>query len=183
MRMLKASLLILPALLLSACATKNVEVAPQRNPPPAEAFSAFGRFELRPVEMAPEHYGPSGSYRAAQRIQEHFDERLRPMLDEWTRKADRKATRTLRIEPRIERIQYVSTTYRILTGPYFGDSAVAMTLKYIDGSTGNVIAEPQFFLDTDAWWGFVTFGTQDNRMLRRIVDVVAEYTAAHYRRN
>lgn len=177
--MLRASLLVLSALLLPACATK-LEVPQYRNPPPAEAFSAFGRFELKSVEMAPEYYGPSLNYRAARRIQGHFDERLRPMLEEWTRKADRKATRTLLIEPRIESIKYVSTAYRILTGPYYGDSAVAMKLKYIDGSNGKLIAEPQFFQDTGAWWGFVTFGTQDNWMLKRLVGVISEYTSANY---
>lgn len=179
--MLRRSLLVLAALLLPACATK-IEVAQYRNPPPAEAFSAFGRFELKPVEMAPEYYGPSPNYSAARRIQLHFDERIRPMLDDWARKADRKATRTLVIEPLIERINYVSTPYRVLTGPYYGDSEVAMKLRFIDASTGKVIAEPQFFQDTGAWWGFVTVGVQDRWMLRRIVGVISEYTAANYSR-
>ncbi len=179
--MLRTSLVALGALLLPGCASK-VETAQYRNPPPAEAFSAFGRFELKAVEMAPEHYGQRLSYSAAQRIQLHFDDRIRPMLEDWARKADRKATRTLLIEPRIERINYVSTPYRVLTGPYYGDSAVAMRLRFIDAGTGKLIAEPQFFQDTGAWWGFVTVGVQDRWMLRRIVGVISEYAAANYSR-
>lgn len=178
--MLKASLLILPALLLPACATKKLEVAQQRNPPPAEAFSAFGRFELKPVEMAPEHYNRSSNYGAAQKIQEYFDDRIRPVIDDWTRKAPRQSTRTLVIEPRIEQLNYVSQPTRILTGPYFGDSGITVRLRYIDAGSGKVIAEPQFFQDTGKWWGWVTVGVQDKAMLRRMVGLIAEYNHANY---
>jgi hypothetical protein len=176
---LRAALPALAALLLAACGGK-VEVAQYRNPPPAEAFYAFGRFELRPVEISPQYEGPAPSAAAAQRMQEHFDELVRPTIAEWSRRASAQATRTLVIEPHIERLNYVSTPTRIFTGPYYGDAQIVMRLRYTEASSGKLIAEPRFFQDTGKWYAWVTVGVQDRAMLRRMAGLVSEYNKANY---
>lgn len=166
--------------LLAACGGAQVESVQYRNPPPAEAFFAFGRFELRPVEISTRYEGPAPSPAAAQRMQEHFDELVRPGIAEWARKASPQSARTLVIEPQIERMNYLSPPTRIFTGPYYGDAQIVMRLRYTEAGTGKVIAEPRFFQDAGKWYAWATVGVQDRAILRRMAGLVAEYNNANY---
>jgi len=166
--------------LLASCGGASVESMQYRNPPPAEAFFAFGRFELRPVEISPRYEGPAPSPAAAQRMQEHFDELVRPGIAEWMRNASRESARTLVIEPHIERLNSLSPPTRIFTGPYYGDAQIVMRLRYTEAGSGKVIAEPRFFQDAGKWYAWATVGVQDRAMLRRMAGLVAEYNKANY---
>jgi hypothetical protein len=55
-----------------------------------------------------------------------------------------------------------------------------MKVKYIEKTTGKVIAEPEFFQRAAAMSGALTLGGQDNAMLSRIVTLVADYTSHNY---
>lgn len=171
-------LVIVASALLASCAT-NIKPSRTVNPPPVEAFAAFNRFELKSVALSREYSEHNVNQRAAAKIQEYFDSRVKPVVDGWsTTKGN--GVRTLVIEPTIEQIKFIGVGARIFVGPMAGSSAVVMKVKYTDKDTGKVVAYPEFFQRAAAMSGAFTFGGQDNAMLARIVTLVADYNARNY---
>ncbi|MGE5491826.1 MAG: hypothetical protein ACM31P_11155 [Actinomycetota bacterium] len=166
------------AVSLVGCAT-HIQPSKFSNPPPAERFSSFDRFELKRVQLSPTYAGDGANQRAAAKIQQYFDERLQPTVTGWNRDG-KGGERTLLIEPRIEQIKFIGVGARIWAGPLAGSSAVVMKVKYTDKSTGKVIAEPEFFQRAAAMSGAFTVGGQDNAMLARIVTLAANYNANNF---
>lgn len=165
-------------LLLASCAT---QIKPPKtiNPPPLEAFSAYDQFELKPVELSSAYADHSANQKAAAKIQEYVDTRVKPVIAEWNQK-NPAGSKTLLIEPRIEHIKFIGIGARIWVGPLAGSSAVVMKVKYSDKTSGRVIAEPEFYQRAAAMSGAMTFGGQDNAMLARITTLIAEYNARNY---
>ena len=176
-RLRNALLLICGVLLLNACATR-IKAPRTPNPPPLELFSNFSRFEVKPVELAPRYARNTNNQRAAAKIQEYFDARVKPQVDQWS--AQGAGPSTLVIEPYIEKIKFVPIGKRIMTGALSGSSAVLMKVKYLDKSSGKLIAEPLFYQRAAAMSGAMTFGGQDNAMLARIVTLVTDYNKLNY---
>lgn len=164
--------------LLSSCAT-NIKPSNSFNPPPTEALSAFGRFELKSVTLSRDFQRHGANQKAAAKIQEYFDSRVKPIVDEWNSRADTSG-RTLVIEPNIEQIKFIGVGARIFAGPMAGSSAIVMIVKYTDKATGKLVAAPEFYQHTAAMSGAFTYGGQDNAMLARIVTLVAEYNNRNY---
>ena len=178
---LKSIVIIIAGLAINGCATRYIKPSTVQNPPPAEKFSAFTRFELQRVSLDPSYAGQDANQRATTRIQEYFDSRLSPVVDKWNRAAPAAGSaRALVIEPRIEHIKFIGGGARFWVGPIAGSSAVIMKVKYIDKASGKVISEPEFFQRAAAWSGAFTIGGQDNAMLARIVTLVADYTSRNY---
>lgn len=164
--------------LLTSCAT-NIKPSNTFNPPPIEAFAAFGRFELKTVTLSPDFRGHSANQKAAAKIQEYFDSRVKPVIDGWNSRADT-GGRSLVIEPSIEQIKFIGVGARIFAGPMAGSSAVVMKVKYTDKATGKLVANPEFYQHTAAMSGAFTYGGQDNAMLARIVTLVADYNNRNF---
>ena len=164
------------AVLISGCVT-NIKPSAETNPPPTERFGNFDRFELTNIEMAPEYVNSDSSQKALRKIQENLTAGMRPMLDDWTGKGTVKG-RTLKIEPRVEQIKFVSIGDRIMVGAMAGSSAVVMKVRYRDAATGKVIAEPEFYQRAKA--STHGFGAADNLMLNFIAEAVVRYTTANY---
>jgi hypothetical protein len=171
-------LVILASLMPLSCAT-NIKPSNTFNPPPAEAFSAFARFELKPVTLAQEYSGHSANQRAAAKIQQYFDQRVKTVVDGWNARPGALG-RTLVIEPNIEQIKFIAVGARIFAGPFAGSSAVVLKVKYTDKESGKIVAHPEFFQRAAAMSGALTYGGQDNAMLARIVTLVADYNARNY---
>lgn len=169
---------VLASVFLASCAT-HIKPSTTLNPPPTEAFAAFDRFELKPVALAPAFSEHSANQRAAAKIQEYFDGRVKPVVDGWNASKNARS-RTLLIEPTIEQIKFIGVGARIFVGPMAGSSAVVMKVKYTDMTTGKVVAHPEFYQRAAAMSGAVTYGGQDNAMLARIVTLVADYNARNY---
>lgn len=171
---------LLATLLLAACASKSpVKTSVTTNPPPAEAFAAFGRFDLQPVQLAREYNANVANQNAAAKIQEYFNERVKPLIDSWN--ASRPPNgRTLRIEPLIEQIRFVRIGARIFAGPLAGSSGVLMKVKYTDQGSGKLIAHPEFYQHASAASATMTYGGQDQAMLARIVTLIADYNTRNY---
>lgn len=173
---------VISSVLLAACAT-HIKPSTMSNPPPTEKFSAFDRFELKPIVLSAAYADHDANQKAAAKIQAYFDERIKPVVNQWnngkgeTNDAD--AT-TLVIEPRIEHIKFIGIGARIWVGPLAGSSAVVMKVRYVDKRTGKVIAEPEFYQRAAAMSGAFTFGGQDNAMLARISTLVADYNTRNY---
>ncbi len=170
--------LIAGSAFLAACATQ-IKPSATSNPPPLEKFSAYDRFELKRVELSPTYASNGANTKAAAKIQEYFDARVKTVVDEWNGKRSGNAA-TLVIEPRIEHIKFIGVGARIWAGPLAGSSAVVMKVRYIDKQSGKVIAEPEFYQRAAAMSGAATFGGQDNAMLARITTLVADYNRRNY---
>jgi hypothetical protein len=178
---MRLSLIIVVAATLAGCATRYIKPTTVRNPPPAERFSAFTRFELQRVALDTTYSGQDANQRASARIQGYFDSRVAPIVDRWNRVTPQaNPSRVLVIEPRIEHIKFIGGGARFWVGPIAGSSAVIMKVKYIDKASGKLVADPEFFQRAAAWSGAFTVGGQDNAMLARIVTLVADYTSGNY---
>jgi len=179
-RVVLAAIVVI-ALATTACATRYTKPSTVQNIPPAEKFAAFDRFELMSVALDPAYSGDGANHKATAKIQEYFDLKVKPLINGWN--GDQPAgrvSRTLLIEPRIEHIKFIGGGARFWVGPLAGSSAVIMKVKYIEKTTGKVIAEPEFFQRAAAWSGTFTVGGQDNAMLSRIVTLVADFTRDNY---
>lgn len=169
------------ALAATACATRYIRPSTVWNPPPAEKFAAFDRFELARVALDPAYSDHHANRKATAKIQEHFDLQVKSLLDSWNgNKPIGQTSRILLIEPRIEHIKFIGGGPRFWAGALAGSSAMIMKVKYSEKTTGKVIAEPEFFQHAAAWSGAFTMGGQDNAMLSRIVTLVADFTSRNY---
>jgi len=173
--------LVVPLLgLLTGCAT-HITTTVTRNPPPAEKFSAFNRFELAKIALPPPYAGQGGNEKARAKIQEDLSQRMDPALKQWNATgATEEPARTLLIEPAIAEIKFINGTARFWAGAMAGSSAVIMKARISEKETGRVIATPMFYARAEAWGGAWTFGVTDNLMLDRIAGRLADYLLGNY---
>lgn len=161
------------ATLVQGCATK-IQASSSQNPPPSEAFSAFGRIEVKPAVFAS---GVNGNLGALGKINQNIQHDLVKALPEWN--AARDNGRTLVIEPVVEQMSFKGSVGRVFLGPLMGSSGVLMRLNIRDNK-GNVIASPQFFQRANAMAAGWTFGVHDNLMLTRVANLSTGYIKANY---
>lgn len=172
--------LFLLSFFVSGCVTKITTDVTQ-NPPPLEAFSAFNRIELRPVVLQPPYAGQEANERALKKIQENVDEKMTPVLPGWNQAgSSRPGSRSLRIEPTVTEIKFISGAARFGAGAFAGSSAVILKARIVEVETGKVIAEPMFFARAAAMAGAWTFGSTDNLMLVRIANRLTNYLLGNY---
>jgi hypothetical protein len=166
--------------LLSGCAT-HISTTITQNPPPAEKFSAFNRFELAKIVLAPQYAGESANERALAKIQENLSIKMAPILEKWNANgASGSPSRTLLIVPTVTDIKFINGTARFWAGPLAGSSAVIMNARITEKETGKVIATPVFYARAEAWGGSLTIGATDNLMLPRIANRLSDYILANY---
>lgn len=159
--------------LLNACATK-IKASSLTNPAPTEAFSHYGRIDVKPVVFAA---GYKGNPAALAKIAENFTKELGPSVAKWNSAPAN--GRTLTVEPIVEQISFKSGAKRVFFGPFAGSSGVLMRVTFRDAS-GKVVAAPQFFQRAGAMSGGFTLGVQDNLMLTRVAKLASSYTIANY---
>lgn len=171
-RFIKLALCIAP-LLLSACAT-DIKATSAQNPPPAEAFSAFGRIQLKPTTFKP---GFGGDQDGLRRIDANIQLELNPALTEWNARPDN--GRTLIIEPVVDVLDYKAGAQRVVFGPMAGSSGVLIYLNIHD-QNGRAIDKPEFFQGANAAAAGFTFGAHDMLMLTRVGQMSADYVKANF---
>ena len=168
------------ALLGSGCAT-HINTNVIQNPPPAEKFSSFTRFEMPKIALAPSYAGQEANDKALVKIQENVSLKMTPTLETWnSRGASGGAPRTLLIEPTITEIKFINATSRVWAGAMAGSSAVILRAKITEKETGKVIAEPHFYARAAAYSGAFSLGSADNAMLVRIANRLSDYLEANY---
>lgn len=175
-RLINKSLLLAGVLglaLLQGCATR-VKASATANPPPAEAFSAFGRIEVQRVQVAS---GQSINMSGVEKIQQNLDKDLSVPLQEWNAKTAN--GRKLIVVPVVEQLEFTHGATRVFLGPLAGSSGVLMKLKISDDS-GRTIAAPEFFQRADAWAAGFVLGVHDNLMLTRVANLASSYLIANY---
>lgn len=172
-RLVLAASAVAALALVSGCAT-SIKASSTDNPPPAQAFSSYGRIEVKPVVF---QQGYQGDHSALTKIDENMKKNLAPQLEQWNHGAGN--GRTLTVEPVVEELSFKSATKRVFLGPLAGSSGVLMRVTFRD-NTGKVIATPQFFQRAGAWNGAFTMGIQDNLMLTRVASLASNYIIANY---
>jgi hypothetical protein len=174
-RAIALSSVVLSLAVLQGCATK-IKASSTENPPPAQAFSAYSRIEVKPVVFKE---GYKGDYAGLAKIDENFKKDLAPKLEQWNRGPAN--GRTLVVEPVVEELSFKHGASRVLLGPLVGSSGVLMRVTFRDNG-GKVVASPEFFQRTAAMSGGFTLGTLDNVMLMRVANLASGYVIANYDR-
>lgn len=179
MKIVAKGVLLVSALLalsaLQGCAT-SVKASATQNRPPKEAFSAYGRIDVKPVVFK---QGYSGDRAGLAKIEENLKKDLAASLETWNKRAAN--GRSLVIEPVVENLQFQRGAKRVFLGPLAGSSGVLMRVTISDGK-GNILATPEFFQRTDAMAGGFTMGVHDNMMLTRVANLASGYLIANYER-
>jgi hypothetical protein len=172
-RFLAAAVLALASIAPLQAATPSFD-ATARNPPPAVALSAFDRYELAPLVLAPGLDAHRGNVVAQRYLQVDLDERLRKLVD--ARNAgDAPATRTLRVTPEITDIRFITGGKRLLFGGFGGKSWAVLKLHLVDKATGEPVAEPRFEQRAFGVFAGYSLGAADKLMLARLADMAAAY--------
>lgn len=172
--LLASSLLVLA--LLQGCASTSIKASATQNPPPKEAFSSYGRIEVKNVAFK---QGYTGDNAGLQKINENIKKDLAASLETWNKRPAN--GRTLVIEPVIEEMRFTHGAKRVFLGPLAGSSGVLMRVKISDAS-GAVVASPEFFQRADAMAAGFTLGIHDNLMLTRVSNLASNYIIANYKR-
>ncbi len=172
---------LIPLLLLVGCAT-NIKPTATSNPPPAEPFSAFTKFEVNDISLAPPYHDNSANQKALIKIQESFSATVTPLLSSWNHAGalQDKAARTLVISPVVTEIKFIGGGARFWAGAMAGSSAGIMHVTFTEKETGKVIAKPQFYARGDAWAGGFTIGATDNAMLVNLANRSSDYIMKNY---
>lgn len=175
------ALLCLLALSLPVLAKDTIEASSATNPPPTEAFSAFGRIEVARIAMGAPWAGQKPNEAARDNLQANLDERLGPWLAEVNTEAAQAASpRVLRVEPYVAGIRYISGGKRVFAGAFAGKSRVLLKLRIVDADTGAVIAEPEFYQHAAGMAGAYSFGGADKAMLERVATLAVDYLKANH---
>lgn len=159
--------------LVQGCATR-VKASTTSNPAPMEAFSAFGRIEVKPAVFAE---GYKGNLAGVAKINENINKDLAESLKKWNSGPDN--GRVLTIEPIVEEMQFQSGVKRVFLGPLAGSSGVRMRVIIRDNK-GNEIARPEFFQRASAMAAGFMLGVHDNLMLTRVANLTSSYVKANY---
>lgn len=159
--------------LVQGCATR-VKASTTSNPAPTEAFSAFGRIEVKPAVFAE---GYKGNLAGVAKINENINKDLAESLKKWNSGPDN--GRVLTIEPIVEEMQFQSGVKRVFLGPLAGSSGVRMRVIIRDNK-GNEIARPEFFQRASAMAAGFMLGVHDNLMLTRVANLTSSYVKANY---
>ncbi|MFZ6870875.1 hypothetical protein ACO0LF_02270 [Undibacterium sp. Di27W] len=159
--------------LIQGCAT-SVKAKAMDNPPPKEAFSAFGRIQVK-TAMFKEGY--TGDKAGLAKINENIQKDMASYVESWNKGPEN--GRTLIIEPIVEEIQFQHGAKRVLLGPLAGSSGVRLRLRIYEVMNGSV-ASPEFFQRADAMAAGFVFGVHDNLMLTRVANLATGYIIANY---
>lgn len=168
------------AYLLAGCAT-NI-APPTRAPQPSKMrFGTFQKMAMKAVILDEKFADSDANQRAVRKIDEILFRNMRmvsPALVRIEANEDLKPgnERTLEIVPRVKEIKFVGGGARFMVGAMAGSSAVLMQVIYRDSSTGEVIADPEFYRVGNAYSGSMSIGATDNRMLEEIAEDVVNYT-------
>ena len=158
-----------------------IEAKEINNPPPSVALESFDRFEIAAIAMVDPYAGQPANEQAKERLQINLDERVPPVLAEWNAKPEKhQPPRTLKIEPTIRHVKFISGKARFWAGAFAGGTAVLLTVKLSDAASGEVIAEPEFYQHANAMGAAWSFGATDKAMLVRVTDLIANYLKANY---
>jgi len=150
------------------------------NPPPKMTLDNFKRFEMEPIAMGAPFAGQKGNEVAKQKLQANVDLRAKPLLAEWNAMPAGESPRTLKIQPAIRYIRFITGGKRFFAGALAGGSSILVNVNLVDAASGDVIASPEFYQQANAMGAAYSFGGTDKAMLIRISNMVTEYLRSNY---
>ena len=175
-----AAVLLLAAVPFVGAAEFKKPAEDAKNPAPTVALNTYQRFEMSPIAMDAPYAGQKGNEVAREYLQANLDERVGAVLKAWNEKPAGDAPLTLKIEPKMTHVRFISGGKRFFAGGFAGKSWVYVTAKLTDAQTGAVVGEPGFYQQASALGAAWTFGTTDKTMLIRISNMVTEYLRSNY---
>ena len=167
-------------LLCGVFGISGVASAQLTNPPPAKPLSAYGSYELLPVELDKAEAAEKGKEKAAAQVQEQVTALVAPIVADWNRKPPAEGAPHLVIAPRIDVIKKVGGASRFWAGALAGDSYITMHVRMTEQPGDVVVADPMFYQRAAAMSGAWTIGAQDTDMLRRVAQLIADHLRANY---
>ncbi|MGS2723223.1 hypothetical protein ACVBEJ_05715 [Porticoccus sp. GXU_MW_L64] len=177
---LAASLVVL----LSGCATKIEQPAlgiPERSTVP---LSSFDSVYLADITMAEKYADQGANKKAAKRIGEVLFRSMRqvfPKLEkislESAEKMEAKKEHALVIKPHIRQVKFIGGAARYFVGAMAGSSVVVMEAQFVDTSTGESVAWPEYQRIGRANHGAWSMGAADNKMLEDIAKDFSRYAS------
>jgi hypothetical protein len=168
-------------------AAKDAKAAKDRNyaaNPTKVKFGEFKAVEIKATEITEKQYQKPGNEKSAAKIDEMLQAQLKsffpnlkviPAGGEFSKGNER----TLQITPSITLIRIVSTGARVWLGVMAGGSDLVMHVDYRDSSTGEIIANPDFWKGNNAWSGGQSWGASDNQIRDAVVAQIIGYTAGN----
>jgi hypothetical protein len=147
-------------------------------------FGEFKAVEIKATEITEKQYQKPGNEKSAVKIDEMLQTQLKyifpnlkviPAGGEFSKGNER----TLQITPSIKMIRIVSTGARIWVGPMAGGSDIVMHVDFRDSSTGEIIANPDFWKGNNAWAGGWTMGGTDNQIRDAVVSQITAYSTGN----
>ena len=166
--------------LVTGCATHIT--APTQNPTPTKIkFGEFKNIKMKSVGISEKFASAEANQKALRKIDEILFRDIKylfPSLKRVKEGSDfsKTADRTLQITPFVKEIKFIGGAARFWVGPMAGSSAVLMQVTYRDSSTGQIIANPEFYRKAGAWSGSWSIGVTDNKMLEYIAQDVVSYS-------
>jgi hypothetical protein len=147
-------------------------------------FGEFKYVQLRETELAPEHSNNKNNEASAKKIDAMLLAELQkfwPDIEVLPKDSDlpKPAERTLQISPYITDIKMVTVSARVWLGVMAGGSDIVMHVDYRDSSTGEIIANPDFWKGNNAWSGGNSWGQSDNQIRDAVVGQIVLYTAGN----
>ena len=173
-----ASLLFATLLLPLAALAQEAPAEGAMNPPASVALDTFARYEMVPVRMGPPFAGQKGNEAARTMLQANLDDRVGKVLGEWNARGG--GSGTLRIEPEIRYVRFITGGKRFFGGGFAGASSVMVKVRLVDDS-GRVVGEPDFYQHANALGAAWSFGATDKTMLIRIASMLRAYLQQNYR--
>lgn len=151
------------------------------NPPSKIRFRSYGAVELKAAGLAPGLQTRRDADEYARRTDaalKHDLERLLRNVDVVPRDVSvaRTPGATLQILPQIEQASLVSSMKRGWLTWGAGDVELVIRVTYLDGKTGEVLAEPVFRRVGNNFWGSWSNGQADDETEGLIVADIIRYT-------
>jgi hypothetical protein len=182
--------------LAMGCASNSGEKKPSAERTPAfkdRVYAAnpskvkFGEFkyvELKETELAPKFRTHVDDRTTAKKIDAILLAQLKPLWPDIkvvpkSSEFSKPTERTLQITPEITDLHLVSIGARLWIGMMAGGSDIVMHVDYRDSSTGEIIANPDFWKGNDALSGGGSWGQSDNQIRDAVVWQILSYTVAN----
>jgi hypothetical protein len=179
-RTMFAAALLLVAAPLAGAAEFEKPAEDAMNPAPTVALNTYQRFEMAQVAMDAPYAGQKGNEVAREYLQGNLDERVGAVLKAWNERPAGDAPRTLKIEPKMAHVRFISGGKRFFGGGFAGNSWVYVTVRLSDAQTGEIVGEPGFYQKANALGAAWTFGVTDKTMLIRISSMLRAYLQQNY---
>jgi hypothetical protein len=172
---------------VTGCASdpgRRLEVAREesaRLAAPTTPLSAYGKFELKPIQASPEVANEPRKVAATKDLEARLQARLQPLLAEWNAQGATgpTAAKTLVVQPRVVKLQIFSGATRFFAGALAGDSSIDMDLELFDAAHGVVIAKPRIARSASALAGAWSVGATDRNLMDYIADIACQYLQDH----